>query len=96
MRSVQSRRSGFVPCSYSQRVRSRHTAAMAQLVAGSALVASLAIAVVAVCIGIAAAAPAHLGEGAASAAVATFLAVVTVGLVGLAAFALHERRARRS
>jgi hypothetical protein len=93
---VQSSRAGFVPGSYSQRVRRRRTAALAQLVAGATLVASLVIAVGAVSFGIAGAAPAGGNESGASVAVATFLAVMTVGLIGLIAFALHERHVRRS
>jgi hypothetical protein len=86
---------GFVPGSHSQRVRRRRTAALAQLLAGATLVASLVIAAGAVFFGIAGAVPANVGDGGVSVAIATFLAVVTVGLVGLTAFALHERRARR-
>jgi hypothetical protein len=66
------------------------------LVAGATLVASLVIAVGAVSFGIAGAAPADVNEGGAGVAVATFLAVMTVGLIGLLAFAVHERRVRRS
>jgi hypothetical protein len=93
---VQSSRAGFVPGSHSQRVRRRRTAALAQLLAGATLVASLVIAVGAVSFGIAGAAPAGVSDGGAGVAIATFLAVVTVGLVGLLAFALHAWRARRS
>jgi hypothetical protein len=95
MRSDQSSRSGFGPGSHSQRARRRRKAALAQLVAGSALIASLIIAIGVVWIGIAGAVSAALTGGGSGVAVATFLAVVTVGLVGLAAFALHERRTRR-
>jgi hypothetical protein len=77
-------------------VRRRRTAALAQLVAGAALVASLVIAVGAVSFGIAGAAPVGGGEGGTSVAIATFLAVMSVGFIGLIAFALHERHVRRS
>jgi hypothetical protein len=94
MSILPSSRAGFVPGSDSQRARRRRTAALAQLVAGTALTAALVITITAVSIGIAGAAPRPAVGGGTGVAVATFLAVLLIGLAGLAAFALHERRAR--
>lgn len=96
MRPAPIPRAGFVPGSQSQCARSRRRAAVVQLVTGSALVASLAVAVSVVLIDIARAAPSPPVPVDAGTAIAAFFAVMATGLAGLAAIAFHERRARRA
>ena len=86
-------RAGFAPGTQSQRARRRRSAILAQLVAGSALVASLTVTLIAVSIGIARAAPtiAAVNTGTGEAVLA-FLIVIATGFAGLTAFAVHERR----
>ena len=90
-------RAGFAPGTHSQRARRHRSAIVAQLVAGSALVASLAVTMTAVSIGIARAAPTMAAvDTATGEAVLAFLIVMVTGFAGLTAFAVHERWSRQS
>jgi hypothetical protein len=91
-----SQRAGFLSGSPSQCAGRRRRAALAQLLTSGALLTCLVVAVSAVLIDIAGAAPAPGVHGGTGVAVAAFAAVVAAALVGRAAIAFGRRRAHHS